>query len=137
PAARRPKPPFRSSSRSTETEAALPLVTPLPGAPAVWIPGPVKSKKERLDALIQTAREKNEAGTGIPKFLRRFFRKQGGYNRAVVESIATLSKTTDDLTRRLEITICLGQFNSWLLALHEQSDADANWMKAASPGVSR
>jgi len=136
--ARRPKPPLRPPPCSTETEPALPLVTKLPGAPAVWIPGPVKSKKERLDALIQTAREKNEPGTGIPKFLRRFFRKQGGYNRAVVESITTLSKTTDDLTRRLgEITICLGQFNSWLLALHEQSDADANWMKAASPGVSR
>jgi SAM-dependent methyltransferase len=133
----RPKP-HRRTAPSADGAAVLPPVAMLPGAPAVWIPGPVKSKKERLDALVQTARDKNEPGSRIPKFLRRFFRKQGGYNRAVVESIAALSSTTDDLTRRLgEITTCLGQFNSWLLALHEQSDADANWMKSAAPGVSR
>ena len=134
--AQRPKP--RRAATPAENAPGLPPVAMLPGAPAVWIPGPVKSKKERLDALIQTAREKNDSGSRIPKFLRRFFRKQGGYNRAVVESIAVLSKTTDDLTRRVgEITTCLGQFNSWLQALHEQSDADANWMKSAAPGVSR
>jgi SAM-dependent methyltransferase len=109
----------------------------LPSAPTVWIPGPVKSRKERLDTLVQTAREKNQSGSRIPKFLRRFFRKQGGYNRAVLESVDALSRTADDLTRRMgEITTCLGQLNGWLLALHEQSDADANWMKAAAPGVS-
>jgi SAM-dependent methyltransferase len=119
-----------------ETSPQLPPVTMLPGAPAVWIPAPVKSRKQRVDALVETARSKNEPHSKIPKFLRRFFRKQGGYNRAVVESIASLSKTTDDVARRLgEITTCLGQFNGWLLALHEQSDADARWMKAAAPGV--
>jgi SAM-dependent methyltransferase/archaellum component FlaC len=136
-AALRPKlaPPRRTPR--DETASPLPPVAMLPAAPAVWIPGPVKSRKERLDALLETARLKNEPVSKIPKFLRRFFRKQGGYNRAVVESIAALSKTNDDVTRRLaEITTCLGQFNSWLLALHEQSDADANWMKAAAPGVS-
>lgn len=121
-----------------DAASPLPPVAMLPAAPAIWIPGPPKSRKERVDALIQTAREKNEPSSKIPKFLRRFFRKQGGYNRAVVESIAALSKTTDDLTRRLgESTACLGQFNSWLQALHEQSDADANWMKAAAPAVSK
>jgi O-antigen chain-terminating methyltransferase len=134
--AQRPTP--RRPSPLADSATGLPPVAMLPGAPAVWIPGPVKSKKERLDALVQTARDKNEPGSRIPKFLRRFFRKQGGYNRAVTESIAVLSKTTDDLTRRLgEITICLEQFNSWMLALHEQSDADANWMKSAAPGVSK
>ena len=136
--AQRAKPPPRRVASPRESSSALPPVAMLPGAPAVWIPGPVKSKKERLDALVQTARDKNEPGSRIPKFLRRFFRKQGGYNRAVTESIAVLSKTTDDLTRRLgEITICLEQFNSWMLALHEQSDADANWMKSAAPGISK
>jgi SAM-dependent methyltransferase/predicted nucleic acid-binding Zn-ribbon protein len=121
-----------------ESAAALPPVAMLPAAPAVWIPGAVKSRKARLDALAQTAREKNEPTSIVPKFLRRFFRKQGGYNRAVVESIVTLTKATDDLTRRVgEMGTCLGQLNSWLLALHEQSDADAAWMKAAAPGVSR
>jgi O-antigen chain-terminating methyltransferase len=135
--ARRPKP-SRQVLTPNDGSSTLPPVAMLPAAPAVWIPEPLKSKKEKLDAFIQTAREKNEPGSRIPKFLRRFFRKQGGYNRAVVESIAVLTKTTDDLTRRVgEITTCLGQFNSWLLALHEQSDADANWMKSAAPGVLR
>jgi O-antigen chain-terminating methyltransferase len=132
----RPKPP-RQILPPAES-APLPPVAMLPTAPAVWIPGTVKSRKDRLDVLVQSAREKNEPSSKVPKFLRRFFRKQGGYNRAVVESISALSKATDDLTRRVgEITACLGQFNSWLLALHEQSDADAAWMKAAASGVSR
>ena len=133
----RPKPPRRVLLPPAES-ASLPPVAMLPAAPAVWIPGTVKSRRDRLDALVQSARENNEPSSKIPKFLRRFFRKQGGYNRAVVESIGALSKTTDDLTRRVgEITTCLGQLNSWLLALHEQSDADANWMKAAAPGISK
>src|ERR1041385_1476545 len=136
--ASRPKPPPNRPLPRTESGPPLPPVAMLPAAPAIWIPDKVKSKKERLDTLIQSAREKNEPSSKIPKFLRRFFRKQGGYNRVVIESIGALSKTTDDLTRRVsEITTCLGQFNSWLQALHEQSDADAGWMKAAAPGVSR
>jgi hypothetical protein len=49
----------------------------LPRAPAVWIPGPVKSRKKWVDALVETARCKNEPHSKIPKLLRRFFRKQG------------------------------------------------------------
>ena len=116
----------------------LPPVAKLPAAPALWIPGVVKSSKERLDALLQTARGKIEVSSRIPKFLRRFFRKQGGYNRTVLESITALSKANHDLTRRVaEITTCLGQLNDWLLALHEQSDTDANWMKAAAPVLAK
>jgi SAM-dependent methyltransferase len=136
--AAKPKvPPPHRAALSAESSPELPPVARLPAAPAVWIPGPVKSRKERVDSLVETAREKNEPHSRIPKFLLRFFRKQGGYNRALAESVAVLSKTTDDLARRLgDVTVCLGQFNAWLLALHEQSDADANWMKSAAPGVS-
>jgi SAM-dependent methyltransferase len=120
-----------------ESAVTLPPVAMLPAAPAVWIPGPVKSRKTRLDLLLETARAKNEPRSRMPKFLRRFFRKQGGYNRALLESVAVLAKTNEELTRRVaDITACLGQFNGWLLALHEQSDADATWMKAAAPGLS-
>jgi SAM-dependent methyltransferase len=133
----RPKPAPRRPAPRDEKPMTLPPVAKLPAAPAVWIPGPVKSRNERLEQLVETARKKNEPHSRVPKFLRRFFRKQGGYNRAVAESIAVLSKTADDLTRRTgEITACLGHLNSWLLAVHEQSDSDANWMNAAAPGVS-
>jgi hypothetical protein len=95
-----------------KSAAALPPVAMLPAAPDVWIPGTIKSRQERLKTLVQTAREKNEPSSRIPKFLRRFFRKQGGYNRAIIESISALSKSTDDLTRRVgEISACLGHFN--------------------------
>src|ERR1700730_13545043 len=131
--ARRPKPsPAPPASVPSDAAATtLPAVAMLPGAPSVWIPGPVKSNKDRLDALLQTAREKTEPSSRIPKFLRRFFRKQGGYYRAVLEGMAALSKTSHDLTRRIaDMSTCLGQLNGWLLALHEQSDTDATWMKS-------
>lgn len=110
----------------------------LPAAPAVWVPGGVNSSKKKLDSLLQNARGKTEVSSKIPKLLRRFFRKQGGYNRAILDSIAALSKTNHELTQRVtDISTCLGQFNGWLLALHEQSDADANWMKAAAPALAK
>jgi O-antigen chain-terminating methyltransferase len=91
-----------------------------------------------VSRVLETAREKNEGASSLPKFLRRFFRKQGGYNRAVLDGVAALAKSNDELTRRMaDISVCLGQLNDWLVALHEQSDADAAWMKGAAPGFSR
>ena len=137
--AARARPVRPSSSPSPNGNApSLPPVAMLPAAPALWIPGGVNSSKEKLDGLLQTARGKTEVSSRIPKFLRRFFRKQGGYNRTVLESIAALSKTNHELARRVtDISACLGQLNGWLLALHEQSDADANWMKAAAPALAK
>src|SRR4051794_4394878 len=96
--------------------AAMPLppVAMLPAAPAVWIPGGVKSIRERLARFVQTARLKNEGAPRLPKFLRRFFRKQGGYNRAVLDGMAALAKSNDELTHRVsDISVCLGQLNGW------------------------
>jgi O-antigen chain-terminating methyltransferase len=129
----------RLSSVATATAAvSLPPVALLPDAPSIWVPDPIKSNKPRLDSLLQTAREKTGIGSRIPKFLRRFFRKQGAFNRVVLDTMAALTKSNDVLTRRLgDISIIVGQFNNWLTAVHEQSDADANWMKAAAPVVSK
>ena len=135
--AKRPKPNRRPIGGANGAVSALPPVAMLPRAPSVWIPDPVKSKQKRVERLMETARQKNDSGSRLPKFLRRFFRKQGGYNRAVIDAIDALAKTNHHLTQRVaDITVCLGQFNSWLLALHDQSDSDANWMKAAAPAVS-
>ncbi len=131
--AKRPRP-----SPRQPIAPVLPPTAMLPSAPTVWIPGPVKSNQERLERVLETAREKNDGESWLPKFLRRFFRKQGGYNRAVLDGISTLAKSNQDLTRRLaDVTVCLGQLNGWLLALHEQSDADAAWMKLAAPEITR
>jgi O-antigen chain-terminating methyltransferase len=136
--ATRPKSVSSPPPRPAVTQAALPPIAMLPAAPSVWIPGAVKSRKERLGQIVELARRKNDGGSRLPKFLRRFFRKQGGYNRAVLDGVEALAKSNHDLTQRVaDITVCLGQLNSWLLALHEQSDADANWMKAAGPALAK
>src|SRR5215212_3674374 len=135
--ARRPKTPPTAAGRTGGNASTLPPVAMLPAAPAVWIPGPVKSRKERVDALVETARIKNEPASKIPKFLRRFFRRQGGYNRAMLEGVRALAASNQELTQRAtEITVCLGQLNNWLRALHKQNEADATWSMAAAPGVS-
>ncbi|MEY2508776.1 MAG: hypothetical protein QOH01_3105 [Verrucomicrobiota bacterium] len=123
---------------TTDGAVSLPPIARLPDAPSIWVPGPIKSNRPRLDSLLQTAGEKTGIGSRIPKFLRRFFRKQGAFNRVVLDTMAALTKSNDALTRRLgDVCIIVGQFNNWLTAVHEQSDADANWMKAAAPVISK
>jgi O-antigen chain-terminating methyltransferase len=135
--AKRPGP--ERVSRATASNGAAPALPPLatlPRAPWVCVPSPVNWNKARVDQLLQTARE-NNGNSRLPKFLRRFFRKQGALNRGVLETISALAKTNADLTQRVtDMTIVLGQLHSWLMAVHEQTEADSNWLKAAAPAVS-
>ncbi len=77
----------------------VPFLTPLP---PVASPRRVDVKEERLTSILQRAREKTEVSTRIPKLLRRFFRKQGGYNKLLLESVAVLTKTNVELNKRLQ-----------------------------------
>jgi SAM-dependent methyltransferase len=76
-------------------------------------------KEERLTSILQRAREKTEVSKRIPKLLRRLFRKQGGYNKLLLESVAVLTKTNVELNKRLQ-------------ELAGARDADAAWMRAAA-----
>jgi len=127
----------RSRASAAEGDApVLPPIPVLPPMPAVWIPQPGNPKKERLDDLLESARKKTEVSSIIPKFLRGIFRKQGGYNRAVLESLNVLAKNNFELNKKVgEISACLEQLNGWVLALTQHREVDANWMAAASAQI--
>src|SRR5882724_3768562 len=111
----------------------LPQVPFLAPIPAVASPRRVDVKEERLTSILQRAREKTEVSRRIPKLLRRFFRKQGGYNKLLLESVAVLTKTNVELNQRLQELA--GGFeiqNRWLSDLSRTRDADAAWMRAAT-----
>src|SRR5438477_5383872 len=67
---------------------ALPRIGTLPD----WAPPatskPVDVKAGRLGNILERAAKKLEVSRYIPKFLRRFFRKQGGYNQLIIEAIS-------------------------------------------------
>lgn len=93
----------------------------LPPPPLV-LPKAVPSRRERILAMLGQAREKTEVSSWIPKPVRRFFRKQGGYNRIVLESVAVLAKANAELTSRLEqLTACVGAQQQWLNQFQQYS----------------
>ena len=97
------------------------------------VPRQVDTKEERLTNILERAREKTEVSKRIPKLLRRLFRKQGGYNKLLLESVAVLTKTNVELNKRLrELAAGFETQNRWLSDLSKARDADAAWMKAAT-----
>ena len=80
----------------------------------------VDPKAERLEQLLREAQVKSEGDPRVPKMFRRFFRKQGGYNRLLIDSVALLAKTTAQLAKRLgELTASIEPQSRWLRALAE------------------
>jgi O-antigen chain-terminating methyltransferase len=115
------------------SSAALPEVPFLVPLPTMAAPRRVDVKEERLTGILQRAREKTEVSRRIPKLLRRFFRKQGGYNKLLLESVAVLAKTNVELNKRLqELGDGVERQNRWLSDLRNTRAADAAWMKAAA-----
>jgi 2-polyprenyl-3-methyl-5-hydroxy-6-metoxy-1,4-benzoquinol methylase len=54
-------------------------------------------RKDKLDQVIQRTRSNTEVSRWIPRFLRRLFRKQGAYNRAVLDTATLLARTAEQL----------------------------------------
>ena len=131
-AAKIPLRPRRVRPEANSAMPVLPEIASLPPAPAVWIPGAVTPRKEKLDELLLNTRRKTEVSSMVPKFLRGIFRKQGSYNTGVLDTIKVLAQSNHELTKRVrEIGTCLGQLNGWLLALHQHRETDLHWMMAA------
>src|SRR5438552_14028024 len=111
----------------------LPQVHFLAPLPPMVSPRRIEVKEERLTSILQRAREKTEVSKRIPKLLRRLFRKQGGYNNLLLESVAVLTRTNVELNKRFQEWA--GAFeiqNRWLADLSSARDADAAWMRAAA-----
>jgi SAM-dependent methyltransferase len=111
----------------------LPQVHFLAPLPPMVSPRRIDVKEERLTSILQRAREKIEVSKRIPKLLRRLFRKQGGYNNLLLESVAVLTRTNVELNKRLqELAGAFEIQNRWLSDLSSARDADAAWMRAAA-----
>src|SRR5207248_137884 len=119
------------SGRAVST--VLPQVHFLAPLPPMVCPRHVDVKEGRLTSILQRAREKTEVSKRIPKLLRRLFRKQGGYNKLLLESVAVLTRTNVELNKRLqELAGAFEIQNRWLSDLSSARDADAAWMRAAA-----
>src|SRR5215813_9735864 len=113
--------------------AVLPQVHYLAPLPPMVSPRRIDVKEERLTSMLQRAREKTEVSKRIPKLLRRLFRKQGGYNNLLLESVAVLTRTNVELNKRLqELAGAFELQNRWLSDLSNARNADAAWMRAAA-----
>jgi SAM-dependent methyltransferase len=111
----------------------LPQVQFLAPLPPMVSPRRIDVKEERLTSILQRAREKTEVSKRIPKLLRRLFRKQGSYNKLLLESVAVLTKTNVELNKRLqELAGAFEIQNRWLSDLKSARHADAAWMRAAA-----
>ena len=111
----------------------LPQVPFLAPLPPMVSPRRIDVKEERLTSILQRAREKTEVSKRIPKLLRRLFRKQGGYNKLLLESVAVLTRTNVELNKRLqELAGAFEIQNRWLSDLSSARDANAAWMRAAA-----
>ena len=126
-----------SSAGSRRTLAiALPPVRIL--SPPPRLPGfrSVNPKRERIESILREAREKSENPT-IPKVFRRFFRKQGGYNRVLIDAVDRLSKTQVQIAKQMrEISTAMETQGRWMRALAEHRQSDATWMRAAAQQMS-
>lgn len=106
------------------TMAALAL--PLPPAKKV------KTYRARLETLLQRARQKNDP-PGMPKFLRRIFRKQGSYNRSVLEITEILTRSLVEISQHLEELPPILEAQNQRLQESAQNDFDLQtWVTRAT-----
>ena len=125
--------PLQGNGSDRSGSSILPPVRFLAPLPRVAAPRKVDTKEERLANILERARQKTEVSRRIPKLLRRLFRKQGGYNKLLLESVAILTKTNVELNKRLrELAVDFELQNRWLADLGKSREDDAAWMKAAA-----
>jgi SAM-dependent methyltransferase len=96
----------------------------LPPPPVISALKNVDPKREKLESLLQQAREKTEV-LHIPKPFRRFFRKQGAFNRLLLETATALIKTDSALNE------VVGKLDRALLAQNEWLKVNAEYLRNA------
>jgi 2-polyprenyl-3-methyl-5-hydroxy-6-metoxy-1,4-benzoquinol methylase len=75
---------------------------------------PVNLKRERLDQLLTDARKANTVPRWIPNFLRGWFRRQGAYNKLLLETNASLVRACSELTNRVrELSAMVESQHRW------------------------
>ncbi|HEX8680378.1 MAG TPA: class I SAM-dependent methyltransferase, partial [Chthoniobacterales bacterium] len=126
----------RPRANISPSRAALPRARVLSPPPAATPIRPVEVKKDRLEQLLDRARQRIAAPRWVPKPLRWLFRRQSAYNELVLETLGTLVKTNVLLGKRnRELTTALEAQNRWLHVLAEQRDSESEWMRAAADAL--
>lgn len=111
----------------------LPPVPLLRPPPALTLGRPVDAKKERLQAMLAAARDKITVSSRVPKFLRWVFRKQGGFDRSLLDAVAILAKNNAALNERVrELSAALESHHRWAAAAPAHGQAQAAWMAAVA-----
>ena len=117
------------------TGATLPLPKiavppPVPGAPL-----PLKKRKvqpSKLETLLQRGRDKNDR-PGVPKLFRRLFRRQGSYNRVILETTEILTRSVAELGRQLnELAHAIQMQNQWSADTSRYEHEIRTWMMRAA-----
>ncbi|HYJ06855.1 MAG TPA: methyltransferase domain-containing protein [Chthoniobacterales bacterium] len=112
----------------------LPPLDLIPPQPPLLLPEPVPARKERILAMLDQAWKRTAVRKWIPKPLRVFFRNQEDYNRALLESVASLAKANAELANRVEqLTRCFDVEQAWLAQMHERASGHSKWMETAGP----
>jgi chromosome segregation ATPase len=108
----------RTPDRHGQSDAVPTSSAPVPGLthpPALPAMRPVNLKRERLHELLRQASESTGVASWVPKPLRGLFRKQGTFNRAVIDAITSLVKTNTELTNRVhDLSLALDVQTRWL-----------------------
>lgn len=125
-----------SSMVRCQPAATLPPVRVLAPPPQLPALRAADSKTDRIDSMMRDARASSEGNPNIPKMFRRFFRKQGGYNRIMADAVGLLSHTQMVTNKQLlEARDLLEAQHRWLRALAEHRQADVRWMRAAAQQI--
>lgn len=114
--------------RASLPKIAAPPAAP-PMAPAVK---KIKSDDAKLQSLLQRGRDKNDR-PGIPRLFRRFFRKQGSYNRVLLQMNEILARKVVALGQQMgELTIALARQNHWASETARYEHEIRTWAMRAS-----
>jgi SAM-dependent methyltransferase len=100
---------------ATGAEDPLDQSPSLPPKPPTLHVTPLKEDTaERIDEVQRRAKQKTEVNRYIPKFLRGLFRKQGSFNKEILEVSRLLMKENSEADKRLrEIAAYLRAENGW------------------------
>lgn len=122
----------RLGSVARPKQFELPPLRLSPPQPPLFLPRPAPARKERILAMLDRARRRTAVRKWIPKPLRVFFRNQDDYNRALLDSVASLAKANAELANRVEqLTRCLEVEREWLGQVQGQAASHSSWMEVA------
>jgi SAM-dependent methyltransferase len=89
---------------------------------------------QKLGDLLQRALGYTEVSSRIPKIFRRFFRKQGAFNKAMLDALKLLTKSElRHHSQSRKVRTYLEAQGSWLRSVEEARAIERSWLCAIPP----